>query len=439
MRVPQDDQQRDIAPCHLTLHQRIVESLQQVGWTAAARGEGSHTAVDHGSIERGRRTLATGISECDGEVRIGVFEKVVEVPRDFTRGAESDGDFKSFHGRRFGWKQDRLQLECGSKIFLHAPLALADLVIQAGILHRNRYRRGQQTQCSRVVLGEESDALAFEIQYADHAILHDQRHGNLGTHSRMRSDIAGIGGGVVDSDHLAGCCGRSSDAFAQRNVIEIHALVEADAEPMPKRLLRGIDQQDAESVVIDEAAHAGRYFAEQFVDIENGSEFVRNPREGTNRSVLALGPLVKLRIVNRGRDTAGDEAQHGAVVDFEAVRANGLNVDHSNEAAPGDHGHAQLAANGVGSAQVPMVARYVRDENRLTAFGCRVDNSFTEAEREVAHDFFPVAYGIADAQIFPLLVEQENGKKIVGYDPAHDCGDVGEQLIQFESLRRKSR
>src|ERR1700733_7172991 len=147
----------------------------------------------------------------------------------------------------------------------------------------------------------------------------------------MRSDIAGIGGGVVDPNHFARCGGGSGNTFAQRNVIEIDALVETKAEPVPERLLRGVDEQDAESIVIDEAADAGGYLVEKFVEIEDGGELVGNAGKRADGPVLPLGAAVELRIVNRGGDTAGDEAQHGAVVDFERAGAAGLHIDHADE------------------------------------------------------------------------------------------------------------
>ena len=105
--------------------------------------------------------------------------------------------------RRFRGQQDGLEFEGGLEILLHAPLAFADLVIKPRIFHRNRDRGRQQRQRARMILREVSDALAFQIQHADHAILQDQRHGDLRANAGMRGDVARIGGGVVDADHFA--------------------------------------------------------------------------------------------------------------------------------------------------------------------------------------------------------------------------------------------
>ena len=86
----------------------------------------------------------------------------------------------------------------------------------------------------------------------------------------MRSDVARIARGIVHPDDFARRSGRAGDAFAQRNVIDIHALVIAHAEAVTQHLLLRVYQQDAEGIVVDEPPHAGRNFREQLVDIENG-------------------------------------------------------------------------------------------------------------------------------------------------------------------------
>ena len=137
------------------------------------------TAADHGAEERRRRSLAARIAEGDQHLRIAVSEKIVEVAADFARRAQSDGDFETGHLGRFRRQQHGLQFEGGAQIFLHAPLALADFLVEPRIFDRDRDRRRQQAQRARMVFGEISDALAFQIHHADDAILHDQRHGDF--------------------------------------------------------------------------------------------------------------------------------------------------------------------------------------------------------------------------------------------------------------------
>ena len=61
-------------------------------------------------------------------------------------------------------------------------------------------------------------------------------------------------------------------------------------------------EQDAEGVVVDQRADAGGDFAEQFVEIEDGGEFVRDPRAGADGAVLAFGAAVELGVVDGGGD-----------------------------------------------------------------------------------------------------------------------------------------
>ena len=46
-----------------------------------------------------------------------------------------------------------------------------------------------------------------------------------------------------------------------------------------------------------------------------------------------------------------------------------------------------------------------------------------------------MAHGVADAQILPPLVVEQDGEQVVGQDSLDDFGDVGEQRIEVECLR----
>ena len=102
-------------------------------------------------------------------------------------------------------------------------------------------------------------------------------------------------------------------------------------------------------------------------------------------------------------------------------------------------GTRKFAAHEIGRAQIAVVGLHIRQQNRLPAGRGRSHNSFTESERKITHHLFAMPHRIANAQVFPLVIEQQYGEKIVRNDAAHDLRDVGEQLIQFEGLRRQRR
>ena len=84
--------------------------------------------------------------------------------------------------------------------------------------------------------------------------------------------------------------------------------------------------------------------------------------------------------------------------------------------------------------QIPLVGLDVRHQDWLALRGRGADNAFAQRDGKIAHHFFAVADGVANAQIFALLVEEQNREQIVGDDAAHDAGDAGEQFIEIESL-----
>ena len=61
-----------------------------------------------------------------------------------------------------------------------------------------------------------------------------QRHGDLGADVGMGGDIARVGCGIVHAHGLAGLGGGAGDALAERDVVDIHALVVAAAEAVPQ-------------------------------------------------------------------------------------------------------------------------------------------------------------------------------------------------------------
>ena len=57
--------------------------------------------------------------------------------------------------------------------------------------------------------------------------------------------------------------GRSAgDPFAQRNIIQIHLLVVAHTETVAQDLLFGVDEKNAERIVIDQGSNRSRDLAE---------------------------------------------------------------------------------------------------------------------------------------------------------------------------------
>ena len=79
---------------------------------------------------------------------------------------------------------------------------LRDFLVQARVLHRAGDLRRQQRQRAHVIVGEEAHAVALQVHHADHAVLRDQRHGDLGADVGVGGDIARVLAGVVHAHGL---------------------------------------------------------------------------------------------------------------------------------------------------------------------------------------------------------------------------------------------
>jgi len=81
-----------------------------------------------------------------------------------------------------------------------------------------------------MIFGEERDALAFHVENTDSAILHDQRNGELRAIPGWEAMLARIGGGIEYPNGLSRFHSRAGYALAQRDIVDLHALVEANAK-----------------------------------------------------------------------------------------------------------------------------------------------------------------------------------------------------------------
>ena len=90
-----------------------------------------------------------------------------------------------------------------------------------------------------MLFGEVAHALALQIHHAHHAILHDQRHGDFRADVGMRSDVARVGQRIGHAHDLARFGGGAGEPFAERDVVDVHALVVALAEAVAQHFALG--------------------------------------------------------------------------------------------------------------------------------------------------------------------------------------------------------
>src|SRR5580704_15343181 len=100
-----------------------------------------------------------------------------------------------------------------------------------------------------MILGKISDAFALDVHNANQAILDDQGNGDLAPDIRMGCDVAGIFEGIPNADYFPRQSGGAGQAFTQRDVVEIDALVVALAKTVAQDLALLVDEHNTECVI----------------------------------------------------------------------------------------------------------------------------------------------------------------------------------------------
>src|SRR5579864_6829366 len=128
-----------------------------------------------------------------------------------------------------------------------------------------------------MIVGEKSSSRVLEVQHSDHFILVDQRHRQLRPRLRIPSNVSRILIDVWNQYRLAVLPRITHHSPAQRNfVFELNIFLEALRETMLKLLPSGIEQQDAEHLIVDQPAKQFRDALQQLVQIENGCKLARD-------------------------------------------------------------------------------------------------------------------------------------------------------------------
>ena len=128
---------------------------------------------------------------------------------------------------------------------------------------------------------------------------------------------------------------------------------------MAQHFALGVHQQNAEGVEGHQRMSGLGDLAQQFVQIENRAEFLRQMRQRLERAVLAVDAAVEPRIVDGHRHARGDQLQQRAILLAISVQARGLQIDHAHQLAARQHGHGQFGLHGVQSRQIARIVANV--------------------------------------------------------------------------------
>src|SRR4030081_3287371 len=152
-------------------------------------------------------------------------------------------------------QQSYLQLASQRQVTLQASLLPCDFFIQARILDGDRHLCRQRREGALMLLGEKTTTGMLEVKYTDYLVLVDERDGHFRSGLGVEFHVTRVLGYVRHQYCLFALHCRADHASFQGNVmLQMNVLVKAQREPMLQFLAGRIEQQDAEHLVVDEAA-----------------------------------------------------------------------------------------------------------------------------------------------------------------------------------------
>ncbi len=336
--------------------------------------------------------------------------------------------------RRLRRLREKIQLHLAGhrEIVLQAFFLVGDALVEARVLNRDGNRRRQRCHGALVVFREEAAARVLQVEHADDFALVDERHAELGARLGIQADVARVFGYVRHQDRFAVGRGVAHEAAIERDVVlELHALLEAQREAVLQFLLRLIEQQDAEHLVVNDLRKAVGDAFEQLVEVQDGGEFFADVEEQAEVAGLARHAGVEARVLDGDGDARGDDGEDAAVLFGEVAALGGLQVEHADDAVLDDERNCQLGAHARMRVDVAGEARHVGHEHGFTALGGAANHAFAHFDAQLFH-VGRVADLEAHAQVLRLLVEQHDAEDFVVYGAAHEFGDAFEQRGEVE-------
>ena len=319
------------------------------------------------------------------------------------------------------------------QVAFQALFLAGNFLVQPGIFNRDRDLSRQRGDRALVVVGKESALGVLQIEHADDFVFVDQRHRQFRAGLRIQQDVARIFADVGHQHGLPVTRGISHQAIAQRNVVlELNVFLKAQREPVLQFLSRRIQQQDAEHLVVDQAAEQFGNALEQFIHVQNGGELARDLVQQNQRPRLACGAGVQAGILDSHRHARADQRQQPLVFFGEAAGFVRLQIQHADDPILDDQRNRQLRAH-VGSARdVLGMLRHVVDQDGLAPLRRQPGDALANLDLYPLGNFARISHLEADAQVLCLLIHQQDGKDLVVDDFAHQFGHAAQRGVQIE-------
>ncbi len=125
----------------------------------------------------------------------------------------------------------------------------------------------------------------------------------------------------------------------------------------------GIEQQDGEHLVVDDAGQQIGDALQQLVDIQNRGELAADLGQQRQLPRLPRHPRVQTGILDANRDAGGEQRQQALVLFGERSRLVGFDIDHADDFVLGDQRHGQLGAHARRGVDEVLLGRNVVDQH----------------------------------------------------------------------------
>ena len=276
---------------------------------------------------------------------------------------------------------------------------------------------------------------ALEVEHADASILQQQRDHQLRFGVVHHFDVARIDVHVGDQHGLAVQRGVADQSIPQLDARHRHlvAVTHGHFHLQLARLV--VDEEDAESPVIDDALGQVRNARQQFVEIQDCRKLAGDFRQRFERAGVLAIVLDEQRVFDRHGDVRSELAEHRFVLGRELAGGIAQEVqraDHVPLAAQRDHELGVRARNGL---DIPGIAVDVIHQDRLAVGNGCSDQAMPHLDAKRARNLVRITDGVRDGQLVPLGVQQVDRKGLKLGQAGDQLRNLLEQFVQIEDRR----
>ena len=174
-----------------------------------------------------------------------------------------------------------------------------------------------------------------------------------------------------------------------------------------------IEQKNAEHLVVDQPLEQLCDALEQFVEIQNRSEFARNFIQQKQRAGLARDARVQARVLYAHRHARRDQRQQTLVLFGEVTLFARLNVDHANHPVLDDQRDGEFRVHVGQGLNVEIFLRRIGDQYGLPNLGRASGYALAHFHAQAVGDLLRISHMEAYVQFLTVFIEQQDGENFV--------------------------